>query len=524
MIFAMLKMEWQSLINSFKGLSDTTKLWTILAYVFIAIIGVPLIISVLSFGFANQSLDFQRTFLSYIFLYGGIIVFISTVTIIIKDFFIANDIKQLLLLPISIHQIFLVKMIKLFLSSVLWVYLLIGLTISILLYKDYQSMTIGILVMVSLLGFILFYLSLTFCFIFLLTKVLPKNKINEIMTGLLGIAGALFYFIIIGPANSIGKKLTPLTDYLPFNWVSDAVIKKQHSTIDVCIAVGVLLLGVLLFYLLTQLLMRYGQQDFTVESSTKVRSPKVQEGIDTAERSLMKKDFKLIVRDFKEISAILPQIIIPVPYVVFIIMQSGGVQELRAISELSIGVLLIGLAIGGTSYVATMIAARLTAKDAEQQDILYSLPINFKDVVNAKWKLVSVGSAFCFAIPIIIFGIVVKAEPLHIIYGVILCVITSFALTPLGIYFGTKEPQISKKTPSKRVGMGTSFLMLFCVGGIILFVVIMQTLLGIFNLPLNIRFLIFTVIMAVAGFFFYKTMMKKACESYEFGLDVKYVD
>ncbi|TDM20288.1 hypothetical protein ETI05_07720 [Macrococcoides canis] len=50
--------------------------------------------------------------------------------------------------------------------------------------------------LITMLGLCLIYTALTFAFIYMLTKVLPKNKINEIMTALIGVFGAVSYFDI----------------------------------------------------------------------------------------------------------------------------------------------------------------------------------------------------------------------------------------------------------------------------------------------------------------------------------------
>ncbi|UOB20682.1 hypothetical protein [Macrococcus armenti] len=45
------------------------------------------------------------------------------------------------------------------------------------------------------------------------------------------------------------------------------------------------------------------------------------------------KDLKMIFRDFREVANILPQVIIPIPYFVFVIMQPGGISEILNWSE-----------------------------------------------------------------------------------------------------------------------------------------------------------------------------------------------
>lgn len=140
-------------------------------------------------------------------------IIFSSVKTIINDFFIAKDIQQLMTLPISIAHIFLVKMIKMWLLSVLWIYLIVAITMAVNLYHQLENIHVIFTTLITMLGLCLVYTALTFAFIYMLTKVLPKNKINEIMTALIGVFGAVSYFIYIGPLNFIGKTLTPLPDF-----------------------------------------------------------------------------------------------------------------------------------------------------------------------------------------------------------------------------------------------------------------------------------------------------------------------
>ncbi|RXK18615.1 hypothetical protein [Macrococcus sp. DPC7161] len=522
MIKAMLKMEWRSFINSFKALSGATKALTIIGYLAIFIVLAPMIVGFISLGYQLPKTNIINL-TAYIALFYFLIIFVSSITTIINDFFIANDIKQLLTLPIGIQHVFTVKMLKLWFMPLFWLYLLISVTMSFNLYAIVHSMLTVIKVMITMLGLTMIYIVLTFGFVFLLTKLIPKSKIKEIMTAVLGLVGACSYFIYLGIGNKIIQNLPKLPDYLPFNFIAKIMINNLNGYIDVMISGLILLVGIVLHVLMYRLLIKYGKDDFTTETIKK-RSKKYTSTIMTPEQAFRMKDKKLLLRDFREISAVLPQVIIPIPYFIFVIMQSGGIHEMLSWTDEVKATTLFGIATAGTGYVVITISSMFAAKDAEQYDLLYSLPIDFKDVVRAKWKSASLTSGTLFSIPLVIFGIVIQANPLFVVCAIISAYATAFSLSLLGIKFGITEPQISKKNPGKRISTGMGFVSLLTVMGFIGLIVAVQFLIGALGLALFIRFIVLTVIVVCIGAIIYFVSFKACVKQYEQKLKITYVD
>ncbi|UBH22531.1 hypothetical protein LAU42_00885 [Macrococcus armenti] len=523
MIKAMLKMEWQSFINTFKGMSSNNKGWTIFGIIIGIIVFVPLTIFIITQGYMKDSPVQQVIFTSYILFIMFLILFFSSVKTIINDFFIEKDIQQLMTLPIGIQHIFIVKMIKMWLLSIVWVYLIISITMAVNLYYIYDSIHAIIVTLMIMLGLCLIYTAITFAAIFLLTKILPKNKINEIMTALIGIFSAVGYFIYIGPLNLIGKTLPPIPDFLLVHQLSEVIHLKYSILITYIISCAILFLGCAVFVLLFKLLIHYGQHDFN--SETVQRKRKAYDGeIMSPVKAFRFKDQKMIFRDFREVANILPQVIIPIPYFIFVIMQSGGISEILNWSETVKATMLFGIAAGGTGFVVTVLSAQIAAKDAEQYDLLYSLPIDFKDVVKAKWQITSLLSGGLFSIPLVIFGICIHLNVIYIMFSVITAFITAMSLSLVGINIGISEPQISKKHVNKRISPGMSFVLMIILSGFIGAVVMMQFIIGSMHLSLLAHFSILVGSLTLFGLIIYFTMMKRCVEKYEQGLKIIIVD
>lgn len=523
MINAMLKMEWRSFLNTFKGMSDNNKGWTMFGIIISIIIFVPLTIVLITSGYTKEDAQQQIIFTSYIYLIMSLVLFFSSVKTIINDFFIAKDIQQLMTLPISIAHIFLVKMIKMWLLSVLWIYLIVSITMAANLYRQLDNIHVIFTTLITMLGLCLIYTALTFAFIYMLTKVLPKNKINEIMTALIGVFGAVSYFIYIGPLNFIGRTLTPLPDFLLFNQLSELMHLEYGVPAAYIAATVIIIIGAIIYVILFKLLLKYGQHDFATETIQR-KTTVYKQQIMTPVQAFRFKDLKMLFRDFREVANMLPQVIIPIPYFVFIILQSGGIKEMLEWSEATKATTLFGVAIGGTGYVVTILSAQFAAKDAEQFDMLYSLPINFKDVVKAKWQMVSVLSASLFSVPLIIFGLFIQLNIIYILFSVISAFITAFSLSLLGINIGLTEPQISKKNVNKRISAGMSFILMIILACFIGVVVFLQFIIGSMHLNLLLHYIIVLMSVALFGLIIYLTTFRKCIDKYEQGLKITIVD
>ncbi|MEE1106783.1 MAG: hypothetical protein UH078_02245 [Macrococcus canis] len=133
----------------------------------------------------------------------------------------------------------------------------------------------------------------------MLTKVLPKNKINEIMTALIGVFGAVSYFVYIGPLNFIGRTLTPLPDFLLFNQLSEAMHLKYGVPTAYIVAIMVILMGCVIYVILFKLLLKYGQHDFATETIQRTTTVYKQQ-IMTPVQAFRFKDVKMLFRDFRE--------------------------------------------------------------------------------------------------------------------------------------------------------------------------------------------------------------------------------
>lgn len=458
----LLKIEFKSTVNYFKSL-ETAK---IIVYVFLAFIIAMWLLPILwmvSSSFFIQADNILIAKALFIITIGLIIVHaLFLVNGLIKDLFMDSSIKSMLLLPLKPRSLFFVKIFKQYILKVFPISVLLSIIIGFPLYISSGSVIILITNVLYFFTLGIISLSLSYCLVFLVTKITSAKKVGEILTFLGAFLSITPYlFIFMG-----GQNLRPIIDALPdFSFLYENVLYGDFSIK----MLGAIVVCLLILYLLSHLVITAVTNIFTSSQleSTVVKShgkEKIQ--VISRTRSLIQKDLHLTFRDFKEWSIVLPHYLFPF---LFLFLITSNPAMFGGSSNPDQMILAISLA--GSVMISLFVSAMNTARDARDYQFYKVLPIDGKIIIRAKYLFNALTILPVYLVINILMYLFIQASLSSLMYAIIISILVVLTTVPIGMFIGTINPVVSKKNPSNRLDIAgnvmitmTVFIIIFAVG------------------------------------------------------------
>lgn len=518
MIRSILRVELRSMINYFKDLSDSKKIIYGLLAAVVGLLVVPSVFSVLTLIIFNSQTEHLGSFILLFSLAVVLILSLLAMNSIIKEMFMDRNIQLYLTFPISPSSLFMAKFMKQWLINAALIMMPLGLIFGVLF-----SMKEGqwFLIVPHLLYFLLLsivIMSAAYGLVFLVTKVLPANKISEVLAFLGGISFILVYAVLIIGGASIQSILGKMPD---FSFLFDGFLYNFNlvggligMTLSIILSVA-LLVGLRSF-------VTYAFKSGWVGGQKVKRDRK--NAVSTASspsKMLVLKDLKLTLRDFKEWAVLLPQYLLPGVMIVLMYTNPADNTGFNAVDMYDAQ--MIAVSISGTVIISLYAGAYNTARDAGHFEFLKTLPIKAGVIVRSKYLYNILTITPVYIMVGFIVWLVLPVSLTAFLYSAVFIILVSLTMIPIGMFAGSTQPVVSTKNPTRRLDTASNII-LSIVMGVFLLMAGFISLLFISSGTLN-HMLINTVIgilalAAGASVLILKLVRKR----YENGFNITYKD
>lgn len=519
MIRSILRVEKRSMINYFRALSDSKKVIYGLVSAVIALFIVPSVISVLSLFIFNAPDEHLSGFILLASAAAVLILALLAVNSIIKEMFMDRNIQLYLTFPISPSSLFMAKFLKQWLTNTVSIMAPLGLAFGVLfaLKEGQWFLTVTHLVYFLLLSIL--SMAVAYGLVFLVTKILPANKVSEVLTFLGGISFVLVYAVLIVGSSSIEDILVMLPDaaFIYDGFLYNLNFAGGLTSIAVSIVTGaVLVMG------LRSFVVHAFKSGWVGEQGAKREKKNASSAASTPLKILMLKDFKLTLRDFKEWAVLLPQYLLPGVMIFFMYTNSAAGPESGSVNMYDAQ--MIAVSISGTIIISLYAGAYNTARDAGHFEFLKTLPIKSADIVKAKYLYNILTITPVYLAAGLIVWLVLPISMTALLYSMVFIILVSLAMVPAGMLAGSTQPVVSTKNPTKRLDTATNIILSFVM------VVFLLTA-GLISLLFmggggEINFFIINIVLAVlaaaagASVLFLKNVEKR----YDKGFNITYKD
>lgn len=454
MIRSILKVEQRSMVNYIKSLSDAKKITYGLLGVVIALFIIPAVISLLSLVIFNSPEGNTGGFILLVSTVAVIILTLIAVNSIIKEMFMDRNIQLYLTFPISPSSLFMAKFLKQWLLNTVVIMLPLGLIFGVMfsIKEDNWFLIVTHLFYFFLLSMVV--ITLAYGLVFLVTKVLPANKVGEVLAFLGGISFILVYAVLLIGSASIDDVLDmiPKMDFLYSGFLYNFNLGRGIIGAAVSLVIASLLtIGLRSFIVLAF------KSGWVGEHDTKREKKNASTVISTSVKMLMLKDFRLTFRDFKEWAVLLPQYLLPAVMVFLMYSNPAGAVQSAGVSIYDAQ--MIAVSISGTIIISLYVGAYNTARDAGHFEFLKILPIKAEDVIKAKYLYNILTITPVYILVALIAWLTLPVSMTALLYSVLFIIFASLAMIPVGMFAGSANPVVSTKNPTRRLDTGTNVIL-----------------------------------------------------------------
>ncbi|WP_342387256.1 hypothetical protein [Salinicoccus bachuensis] len=470
MVRLILRTEMRSLFNYWKSLGETKMVLYIILGLLLLLFPLPMLVSVvfsLTLSFDESMLDGYILLLS---ITGTAILLLLSMHFIIKDMILDRNVQLYLSFPISAAELFFAKFIKHVLVYAASILLPLGVVVGTALSMRFGQWMLlaGSLVYFSMLAILV--TALAYALIFLTANILPVRKVSEILSFLGGISFILVYFVMFQVGESAGGVLAFLAD-MP---VSFSGFLYDYEVLTGLLAVLFLIAAAVLIFNATALVSVHAlSRGWEVGGRAGRKHRATDDRVRHPIGSLMEKDLKLTIRNFKEIAALLPYYLMPLLFIYFSTSVEGGAES----GGLGASQLLV-TAIGATLVMSLFIGAYNTARDAEHFAMLKALPLSGRHIAGAKYGFTILTTA---PIMMVVFGIawVFSSAGMEVLFQLLIFIIlVSMAGVPVGMYIGSANPVVSSKNPVKRLDTASNMVITIAIFVVLVLTALVLGLLG----------------------------------------------
>ncbi|WP_411842068.1 ABC-2 transporter permease [Salinicoccus sp. HZC-1] len=518
MIKSILKMEQRSMINYMRAFSDSKKVLYGLLIAAIALFLLPSVVSMLSFIIFSLTDENTGGFILLVSIVAVVILALLAVNSIIKEMFMDRNIQLYLTFPVSPAALFTAKFLKQWLINVVLVMLPLGLVTGITFSIKESNWLLTVTHFVYFLLLSIIVMSVAYGLVFGVTKILPANKVSEVLAFLGGISFLLVYGVLLIGSSSIGDIL----DFMP-----ELAFLYSGFLYNFSLGAGVmgitvsLLMAAALFIALRSFVVMAFRSGWIGENAARKEKRNAETATSSAVKMLILKDLRLTVRDFKEWTILLPQYLLP-GVMVFIIysnpMMETGMEGNMYNAQM------IAVSISGTVLISLYVGAYNTARDAAHFDFLKTLPIKAKELVRAKYLYNILTITPVYIIAALFVWLLLPVDMDTFVYSALLIILISLAIIPVGMFAGSTQPVVSSKNPTRRLDTISNVILSAVMVVLVLMISPISLLFtsGTGDLNYSLLNIILAVLLVAACLSF--LLLKETKKRYDKGFNITYKD
>jgi len=516
MIRSILRVEIRSMINYMKVLSDSKKVIYGLLAAVIALFILPSALSVLSIiilGAGEESLGGLMLLLS---LAAVLILTLLAVNSIIKEMFMDRNIQLYLTFPVSPAALFAAKFIRQWLINTAFIMGALGIITGVLFSMREGQWLLTVTHIAYFLFLSIVSMSLAYGLVFAVTKVLPPNKVSEVLSFLGGISFVLVYGVLLIGGSSVQDISGVLPDA---SFLYSGFLYNFSPAGGLAGTVVSAALAAVLVLLLRSFVVHAFKSGWVGEQSVKRRHMDASSDALSPVRTLVQKDMRMTLRDFREWTVLLPQYLLP-GIMIFIlytnpataIEASGNIHDSR----------MIAVSVAGTVVISLFAGAYNTARDAAHFEILKIMPLKPADLVKAKYLFNIMTITPVYLLAGIVAWMILPVSMSALLYSSLFIILVSLAVIPAGMFAGSMQPVVSRKNPAKRIDTATNVILSIIMGVLLIASGFISILLAQGGLDHSLIVIVLSVLAVSAGasMLFLRAVRKR----YEKGFNIIYKD
>lgn len=458
MIRSILGVEMRSVINFMKALSDSKKIVYGLLAAVIALFILPSAVSMLSIiilGAGEESLGGIILLMS---LAAVLVLTLLAVNSIIKEMFMDRNIQLYLTFPISPAALFAAKFIRQWLINTALIMGVLGSITGVLFSIREGQWLLAVTHIFYSLFLSILAMSLAYGLVFAVTKVLPANKVSEVLTFLGGISFVLVYGVLLVGGSSVQDISGNLPDasflYSGFLYNFNTAGALAGIVISAALAAALVLL-------LRSFVVHAFKSGWAGEQSVKSRNRNASSDASSPVRALVQKDMRMTLRDFKEWAVLLPQYLLP--GVMVFIMYTNPAAAIEGDGSMH-DARMIAVSVAGTVVISLFAGAYNTARDAAHFELLKIMPVKPADLVRAKYlfNIMTITPVYLLAGAIV--RLILPVSTAAFLYSSVFIILVSLAVIPAGMFAGSVQPVVNRKNPAKRLDTATNVILSVIMG------------------------------------------------------------
>ncbi len=444
MIRLILKTEMRSAFNYWKSMGETKVILYIIMALLFMLLPLPLLGSLLFTLTLSLKTDHLSSYIMILSLAAIVILTLLSIHFIIKDMILSANVPMYLSFPISAGDLFWAKFIKHAFLHAAIILMPISMIVGVALAIRFEEWMLLINSAVYFLGVGVVITSLAYLCTFLTAHILPAKKVS----GVLSFVGAASFILVYLAFFALGDSIKGWTKRLPESPVSfDGFLYGFDVSISIIFISSVVGLAVVMAKSASHVTRRamvrgwnfYGHSGKRMKSGTKLE--RVVHPIVT----LMRKDLKMTVRDFKELAVLLPYYLLPL----FLIYVSGFSGQ-TGTGTLDMTDILIS-AVGGTLVMSLFVGAYNTARDAEHFAMLKALPLKGSSIAVSKYLFTLLTTVPVMMVAFTVVWYLSQAAPGDLVLLIIMILLSALTAVPIGMMIGSKNPVVSYRNPRKRL-------------------------------------------------------------------------
>ena len=516
MIRSILGVEMRSMINYLKALSDSKKVVYGLLAAVIALFVLPSAVSVLSIIILGAGEEILGGFMLLMSLAAVLVLTLIAVNSIIKEMFMDRNIQLYLTFPVSPAALFAAKFIRQWLINTALIMGALGIITGVLFSIREGQWLLTVTHICYFLFLSIVSMSLAYGMVFTVTKVLPANKVSEVLSFLGGISFVLVYGVLFVGGSSVQDISEILPDasflYSGFLYNFNPAGGVAGIVISSALAAGLVLL-------LRSFVVHAFKSGWVGENSVKRRRLDASSDASSPVKTLVKKDMSMTLRDFKEWAVLLPQYLLP-GVMIFImytnpaaaIETSGGMHDAQMIT----------VSVAGTVVISLFAGAYNTARDAAHFEFLKIMPVKPADLVKAKYLFNIMTITPVYLLAAIVAWMILPVSMAAFLYSSLFIILVSLAVIPAGMFAGSMQPVVSRKNPAKRIDTATNVILSIIMGVLLIASGFISILLAQGGLDHSLIVIVLSVLAVSAGasMLFLRAVRKR----YEKGFNIIYKD
>lgn len=457
MIRSILGVEMRSMINYMKALSDAKKVVCGLLAAVIALFILPSVVSVLSIIILGAGEEGLGGFMLLLSLAAVLILTLLAVNSIIKEMFMDRNIQLYLTFPVSPAALFAAKFIRQWLINTALIMGTLGIITGVLFSMREGQWLLTVTHIFYFLLLSIVAMSLAYGLVFAVTKVLPANKVSEVLSFLGGISFVLVYGVLLVGGSSVQDISGSLPDasflYSGFLYNFNPASGLAGLVVSAALAAG-------LVVLLRSFVVHAFKSGWVGEQSVKRRNRDASSDAASPVRTLVQKDMRMTLRDFKEWAVLLPQYLLPGVMIFIMYTNPAAIEGDSSMHDAR----MIAVSVAGTVVISLFAGAYNTARDAAHFEFLKIMPVKPADLVKAKYLFNIMTITPVYLLAAVVAWMLLPVSTAAFLYSSLFIILVSLAVIPAGMFAGSMQPVVSRKNPAKRLDTATNVILSVIMG------------------------------------------------------------